>query len=90
MADVATKQQKSALFLSIIVTCTRRYTELKKKLTTQIGNLCCAREHPVQFFIQFFYTVNPLPLLFKALLQGQKDRVFFQRAFNLRTTIRAL
>jgi hypothetical protein len=26
---------------------------------------------------------NPLPLPFKALLRGQKDRVFFQQAFNL-------
>jgi len=25
---------------------------------------------------------NPLPLLFKALLHGQKDRVFFQQAFK--------
>jgi predicted dinucleotide-binding enzyme len=33
---------------------------------------------------------NPLPLLFKALLQEQKDRVFFQRAFNLHTKTRAL
>jgi len=22
-----------------------------------MGNLCCAREHPVQFFMQFFLTV---------------------------------
>jgi len=27
-----------------------------KKLTNMIGNLCCAREHSVQFFMQFFYT----------------------------------
>jgi hypothetical protein len=25
---------------------------------------------------------NPLPLLFKDLLHGQKDRIFFQRAFK--------
>jgi len=30
--------------------------------------------------------INPLPLLFKALLQGQKDRFFFSGHLNLRTT----
>jgi hypothetical protein len=57
MADVASKQQTTALFLSTVVTSTRRHTELTKKLTNLMGNLCCAREHPVQFFMQFFYTV---------------------------------
>ena len=50
MADVASKQQTTALFLSSIVTRTRRHTEL----TNLMGNLCCAREHSVQFFMQFF------------------------------------
>ena len=54
MTDVASKQQTTALFLSTIVTRTRRHTELIRKLT----NLCCAREHSVQFFVQFFYTVK--------------------------------
>jgi hypothetical protein len=27
-----------------------------KKLTNLMGKLCCAREHSVQFFMQFFYT----------------------------------
>jgi len=58
MADVASKQQTTALFLSAIVTRTRRHTELTKKLTNLMGNLCCAREHSVQFFVQFFYTVK--------------------------------
>jgi hypothetical protein len=31
------------------------------------------------------FLVNPSPLLFKAPLRRQKDRVFFQRAFNLHT-----
>jgi hypothetical protein len=48
MADVASKQQKTALFLSIIVTRTGRHTEL----TNLMGNLCYAREHSVQFFVQ--------------------------------------
>jgi hypothetical protein len=50
-ADVASKGQTTALFLSIIATCTRRHKELKK-LTNLMGNLCCAREHSVQFFVQ--------------------------------------
>ena len=54
MADVASKQQTTALFLFTIVTHTRWHTELTKKLTTLMGNLCCAREHSVQFFVQFF------------------------------------
>jgi len=35
---------------------------------------------------QYHVLVNPLPLLFKALLQGQNDRVFFRGHLNLRTT----
>ena len=54
MADVASKQQTTALFLPTIVTRTRRHTELTKKLTNLLGNLCCAREYSVQFFVQFF------------------------------------
>jgi hypothetical protein len=53
MADVASKQQTTALFLSTTVTRTRRRTELTKKLTELMENLCCAREHSVQFFVQF-------------------------------------
>jgi len=55
MADVASKQQTTGLFLSTTVTHTRRHTELTKKLTNLMGNLCCAREHSVQFFVQFFF-----------------------------------
>ena len=51
MADVASKQQTTALFLSAIVTRTRRHTEM----TNLMGNLCCGREHSVQFFVQFFF-----------------------------------
>jgi hypothetical protein len=54
MADVAGNQQTTALFLSTIVTCTRRHTEL----TNLMGNLCCAREYSVQFFVQIFHTVK--------------------------------
>jgi hypothetical protein len=54
MADVASKQQTTALFLSITVTRTRRHTEPTKKLTNLMGKLCCSGEHSVQFFVQFF------------------------------------
>ena len=50
--------KRQPCFLSIIVTRTRRHTELTIKLTNLMGNLCCAREHSVQFFVQFFYTVK--------------------------------
>ena len=62
MADVASKQQTAALFLSTTATHTRRHTELtkkKKKLTNLVWNLCCDREHSVQFFVQLFYIVKP-------------------------------
>jgi uncharacterized coiled-coil protein SlyX len=59
MADVASKQQTTALFLSTIVTRTRRHTELtKKKLANLMGNLLRAREHSVQFFVQIFTQLN--------------------------------
>ena len=56
MADVASKQQTTALFLSTIVTRTRRHTGLTEKLRNLMGNLCFVREHSVQFFVQFLFT----------------------------------
>jgi len=56
MADVASKQQTTALFLCTIVTRTRRHTELTKKLTNLTGKQCYAREHSV--FRAVFYTVK--------------------------------
>jgi len=53
-AELSSKQQTTALFLSTIVTRTRRHTELTKKLTNVMGNVCWAREHSFQFFVQFF------------------------------------
>ena len=59
MADVASRQQTADLFLPTTATHTRRHTELtEKKLTNLMGNLCCAREYSVQFFVQFSYTVK--------------------------------
>jgi len=48
MADVASKHQTTVLFLSTIITRTRR-NRTDQKLTDLMGNLCCAREHSVQF-----------------------------------------
>ena len=55
-ADVASKQQTTALFLSTIVTRARRHTELTKKktVTDLMWNVYCAREHSIQFFVLFF------------------------------------
>jgi hypothetical protein len=56
MAGVASKHQTTVLFLPTMVTRTRRHTELTKNLTNLMGNLCCVREHSVQFFVQFVFT----------------------------------
>jgi hypothetical protein len=55
MADVATKQQTTALFLSTIGTRTGRHTEEKEEERKKnlMGNVCCTREHSVAFFMQF-------------------------------------
>ena len=50
---VANSKRQPCL-LSTIVTRTGRHTELTKKLTNLMENLCCSREHSVQFFVQFF------------------------------------
>jgi len=54
MADVVSKHQRTVLFLSTIVTSTRRHIEL----TDLMRNLCCAREHSVQFSRSFFTQLN--------------------------------
>jgi hypothetical protein len=58
MTDVASKQQTTVLFLSTTVTRTGRHTELTKNPTNRMGNLCCAREHSVQFFTQLKCSLN--------------------------------
>jgi hypothetical protein len=58
MADVASKQQTTAFILSTVVARTRRHTELTKKLTHLMGNLCYARQHSVQFSCSFFTQFN--------------------------------
>jgi len=59
MADVASKQHTTALFLTTIVTRTRRHTELTKK-TWQTWWETCAVPENIQFSFScsFFYTVK--------------------------------
>jgi len=56
--NITSKHQTTALFLSTTVTRTRRHTELTIKLINLMGKLCCAREHSVQFIVQFFTQLN--------------------------------
>jgi len=58
MANVASKQQTTNMGLSTIVTRTRRHTELAKKTDKPDEKPVLTREHSVQFFVQFFYTVK--------------------------------
>jgi len=51
MADVASKQQTTALFLSTTLTRTRRHTELTKKSGKADGETCAVLEN-----IQFSFT----------------------------------
>ena len=46
--------KRKPFFLSTIDTRTRRHTELTQ-LTNLMGNLCCAGEYSVQFFVKFFF-----------------------------------
>jgi hypothetical protein len=58
MADVASKQQTTALFLSTKVTRTRRHTELTKKTENPDGKpLLCQRTFS-SVFRAGFYTVK--------------------------------
>ena len=56
--------RESHSFLSLPVFIHHSHTHKKthrtdKKMTHLTRNLCCAREHSVQIFVQFFYTVKP-------------------------------
>jgi hypothetical protein len=55
MADVASKQQTTALFLSTTVTRTRRHTELTKKIDKPDGETCAVPEQ-----IQFIFSCSIL------------------------------
>jgi len=86
MADVASKQQTTALFLSTMVTRTRRHTELTKKLTKLMRNLCCARKHSAQFFVQFFTQLNCTVYLrlYGDLYEGRRTlKQNFETGYNI-------
>jgi hypothetical protein len=53
MADVASKQQTTALFYPPQSHAQEDTQNRLKKLTKLMGNLCCAKEYSVQFFVQF-------------------------------------
>jgi hypothetical protein len=54
MADVASKQQTTALFLSTIDTCKRHQTEL----TNLMGTCAVPENIQFSFFVQFFAQLN--------------------------------
>jgi len=57
MADVASRQQKTALFLSTTVTSTRRHTELTKKNWQTWWENCAVPENiQFSFSCSFFFT----------------------------------
>jgi hypothetical protein len=58
MADVASKQQTTALFSSTIVTRTRRHTELAKKNWQTLWETCAVPENVQFIFSCIFYTVK--------------------------------
>ena len=59
MADVASKQQTTALSLSTIVISTRRHTELTKKTVIPDGKpVLCQRTFSSVFLADIFYTVK--------------------------------
>ena len=56
MADVASKQQTTALFLSTIVTRTRRHTEVTKKTDKPDGKRVLCQRTFSSVFRAVFYT----------------------------------
>jgi hypothetical protein len=58
MADVASKQQTTALFLSTIVTRTRKNTEPTKKLINLMGKFAVPENIQFSFSRSFFTQLN--------------------------------
>jgi len=58
MADVASKQQTTALFLSTIVTRTRRHTELTKRNDEPDGKFVLCQRTFSSGFLAALYTVK--------------------------------
>jgi len=63
MADVASKQQTTDLFLSTIVTRTRRHTELTKKNDKPDGKPVLCQRIFSSVFRAVFYTVKLYSLI---------------------------
>ena len=59
MADVSSKQETTALFLSTIVTCTRSHAELIKNWQTFWENFAVPENIQFSFSCNIFYTVKP-------------------------------
>jgi len=57
MTDVASKQQRTALFLSTIITRTWRHTELKETDKPYVKPVLCQRTFSSDF-VQFFTQLN--------------------------------
>jgi hypothetical protein len=58
MADVSSKLQTTALFLSTVVTRTRRHTELTKTDKPERKPVLCQRTFSSVFHAVFFYTLK--------------------------------
>jgi len=58
MADVASKQQTAALFFPPYSHAQEDKQNLQKQTKILMENLCSAREHSVQFFLQLFTQLN--------------------------------
>ena len=57
-ADVASKQQTTALCLPSQSHAQEETQNWQKKLKNLMGNLCFSREYSIQFFVQFFTQLN--------------------------------
>ena len=70
MADVASKQQPTALFLSTIVTRTRRHTELTKNWQSLRESCAVPENIQFNFSCSFFYTVKLHNLTYYMTVKG--------------------
>ena len=53
-----------------------------------MGNLCCAREHSVQFFVQFLYTVKLCGFNLECIVPIGKVEFYFMLLFCRHVAIR--
>jgi hypothetical protein len=76
MADVTSKQQTTALFLSTSHTHKKTRRTDKKNLTNLMGNLCCAENVQFSFSCNFFTQLNCTVFNFK--VYGSLNEVFYR------------